>query len=392
MQPHCKLELNDLSFDLLKRTLRNAVLARRQRHLNPLSLPETLGVKLTNRCNLRCMHCYQWNESGYHRDMAQAEQRLDLDIQLFERVLDETRPVKSRLYLWGGEPLAHHKIERILELLERDSRETTICTNAHFIGKHLDAICRISDNLELLIAVEGFEIEHDALRGKGSFSKVMSQVGALLRLRGEGIYKGKISIHTVINDRMVGRLYELMAFYERCGVDLVLLCFPWYISEDTSREMNEFVSEKFNWLMDVGEERHSWDAFKYHIDPENIEPLMADLSRINSRVWKINIRYQPGLEFDEIEEFVRGKSMTARCATTCKVLSTRVDIAPTGKVSACKFFSEFTVGDLNNQPLNEIWQSEAYDKIRAGFEHQLSPACSKCNVLYLHSHSAAMHI
>ena len=93
-------------------------------------------------------HCYQWNESGYHRDMGRSEQNLDLDIAIFERLLEETRPVKSRLYLWGGEPLVHREIERILELLEQDPRETTICTNAHFIGKHIDALCRISENLE----------------------------------------------------------------------------------------------------------------------------------------------------------------------------------------------------------------------------------------------------
>src|SRR5262245_29465380 len=149
MQPPSKLELNERSGALLMRTLKHAVETRRQREASKLNLPEILGIKLTNRCNLRCAHCYQWNEAGYHRDMCRSEQNLDLDIGLFERLLVETRPVKSRLYLWGGEPLIHRDIERILELLEQDPRETTICTNAHFIEKHLDALCRISENLEL---------------------------------------------------------------------------------------------------------------------------------------------------------------------------------------------------------------------------------------------------
>ena len=80
--------------------------------------------------------------------MDRSEQNLDLDIAIFERLLEETRPVRSRLYLWGGEPLVHRKIERILELLEQDPRETVICTNSHFIGNHLDALCRISENLD----------------------------------------------------------------------------------------------------------------------------------------------------------------------------------------------------------------------------------------------------
>jgi radical SAM protein with 4Fe4S-binding SPASM domain len=392
MQPNSKLTLNEQSGALLLRTVKHVVEARRQREATPLNLPETLGIKLTNRCNLRCAHCYQWNESGYHRDMGRSEQNLDLEIAVFERLLEETRPVKSRLYLWGGEPLVHRKIYRILELLEQDPRETTICTNAYFIGKHIDAICHISENLELLIAVEGFENEHDSLRGEGSFNKVMSTIDELLRLRAEGRFKGKVSIHTVINGRMIGRLYELIELFESKVVDLVLLCFPWYISEETSREMDAFVLKKFDWLIDLATNRHSWDAFKYHIVPESVDALIADLKRINSRAWTTKVRYQPGLEFDEIEAFVRGKSMTARCATTCRVLHTRADITPDGNVSACKFFSEFSVGNLRDHTLSTLWQSEQYNRIRDTFGQQLSPACSKCNVLYLHEHSTPLHL
>ena len=141
MQPSSKLTLNEQSGARLLRTVKHVVEAQAADGRRAGSnLPETLGIKLTNRCNLRCAHCYQWNESGYHRDMGRSEQNLDLDIAVFERLLEETRPVKSRLYLWGGEPLVHREIERILELLEQDPRETTICTNAHFIGKHIDAI------------------------------------------------------------------------------------------------------------------------------------------------------------------------------------------------------------------------------------------------------------
>jgi radical SAM protein with 4Fe4S-binding SPASM domain len=392
VQPSNKSALTEKSGALLIRTVKNVVEARRQRHASRLNLPETLGIKLTNRCNLRCAHCYQWNESGYHRDMGRTEQNLDLDIGVFRRLLEETRPVKSRLYLWGGEPLVHREIDHILKLLEQDPRETTICTNAHFIGKHVDALCQISENLELLIAVEGFEAEHDALRGNGSFNKVMGAVDALLELRAAGIFKGRLSIHTVISDKMVGRFHDLMQFYERKGIDLVLLCFPWYISDETSREMDAFVLDKFDWLIDVGKERHSWDAFKYRLSPERIDLLMADLRSINSRTWSNRIRYQPGLEFDEIEGFVRGKSMTARCATKCRVLDTRADITPTGTVTACKFFAEFSVGNLHDQPLSALWQSEQYTRIRQILGQQLSPACSKCNVLYLHEHSTPLHI
>jgi radical SAM protein with 4Fe4S-binding SPASM domain len=326
--------------------------------------------------------------------MERAEQMLDLDLALFQKLLDETRKIKSRLYLWGGEPLFHRNIVQILDLLAQDTRETIICTNAHYLNNHIQAICRISAQLELLIAVEGFEAQHDALRGKGSLSKVIAQIDELCRLRKDGLYQGKLSIHCVINDGIINRLYELMEFFESKGIDLVLLCFPWFISEETSGEMDEFVQEHFPSITDpaTGTTRHRWDAFKYRISPINIAALMGDLTRINSRTWKMRIQYQPGLDFDEVEGFVRGKTMTARCATQCSVLNTRVDVMPNGKVSACKFFSEFAVGDLHVDSLRDIWMSDAYEDIRQVFAQGLSPACSKCNVLYLQEHSVLLNI
>jgi len=392
MQPGSKLDLNEQSGALLLRTVRNVVEAQRQRDASQLDLPTVLGIKMTNRCNLRCAHCYQWNETGYHHDMTVAEQRLDLDIHVFERLLEETRPVKSRLYLWGGEPLAHREIVRVLELLEQDPRETTICTNAYFIRKHLPTLCRISPHLELLIALEGFQPEHDLLRGKGSFDEVMGQLDTLRKCRDDGSYQGKISVHTMISDSMVGRLFELMEFYEAKGLDLVMLTFPWYISTETSQEMTAFVHEKFDWFVDPPSGRHTWDAFKYRLAPENVARVIDDLRRINSRTWKTRIRYQPDLEFDEIEGYVRGKSMSVRCASQCHALNARVDISPTGNVSACKFFSELSVGNLHRQTLAEMWRSARYEGIRQTLGQQLSPGCSKCNVLYLHHHSTPRHL
>lgn len=392
MQPPSRLKLDNSTGPRLLLSIRHAIEARRLRTTSPAELPEVLGIKLTNRCNLRCTHCYQWNESGHHRDMGWAEQNLDLDVSVIERVLDETRAVQSRLYLWGGEPFVHREIERILALLAQHRRVSTICTNAYYISAHINRLCDISEFTELLIAVEGFEAEHDSLRGKGSFRKVMATIDELLGLRAAGRYNGKIFIHTVIHDQMIGKLYDLLKYIEELKIDMILLCFPWYISDYTSRAMDDFVHDRFDWLIDVGTGRHSWDAYKYRIEPASIERLLEDLGRINTRTWTTKVRYQPGLEFDEIEAFVRGMPMSARCATTCRVLDRRTDITPTGDVVACKFFPEFAIGNLRDNTLSALWQSDRYHRIRETLGQQLSPACSKCSALYLHADSPPQHI
>jgi radical SAM protein with 4Fe4S-binding SPASM domain len=391
MQPKSKIAMDEAQFQMLKTTIRNVAVPLREkaRSANPryrTELPQSVGIKLTNRCNLRCIHCYQWNEDGYHHYMDKEEQNRDLDIQLFKKILDETRSAKSRLYLWGGEPLIHKQFGEIADMMAEDPRETVICTNALLINKYLDKILKISENLELLIAVEDFEREHDLIRGKGNFKKTMDQIDQLIQLREEGLYKGRISIHTVINENLVPHMYELLEFFEQKGIDLVILCFPWYISTETSLAMDEYFTDKFSWLKQLDENHiNSWHAFKYQFNPNKLGELTTELTRINERMWNTRIRYQPGLDFDEIEEFINGEVMTSRCGTNCLALSTRMDIGPDGKVSACKFFSEFTPGSLTESSVKEVWESEAYDTIRGIINSEgLTPACSKCNVLYLH--------
>ncbi|KAF6595064.1 radical SAM protein, partial [Paenibacillus sp. EKM208P] len=81
--------------------------------------------------------------------------------QMF-RLLVFTHEKKSKVYLWGGEPLYHSKFDQIANLLERDQRTTTICTNAILMEEKLDSLLKIGEGLVVLASLEGFEAENDA--------------------------------------------------------------------------------------------------------------------------------------------------------------------------------------------------------------------------------------
>jgi MoaA/NifB/PqqE/SkfB family radical SAM enzyme len=272
MQPKSKVDIDNNSLNIIMNTAKNIAIPRRERRKDPgyaTKMPEVVGIKLTNRCNLRCAHCYEWNENGYHHFMDEAEQSKDLDFSLLSRVINETKEEQSRLYLWGGEPLCYAWFSEMADQLEKENREITICTNALLVEDKIDSILKLSDNLEILIPIEGFEKEHDAIRGKGNFNKVMSVVDFLGDLRRRGVFKGKISVHTVINDAMIGKLYDLVEFFEKKDIDFVMLCYPWYISDKTSKEMDSYFAKHFNWL-DNHDPNKSWNAFKYRINSEYI--------------------------------------------------------------------------------------------------------------------------
>lgn len=343
-------------------------------------LPYIIGLKLTNRCNLRCKHCYEWNEQGYHHNLSQKEQNQDLDLELFQKIMNETKEVKSNLYLWGGEPLVHSEFENISRIIEKDNRITAICTNGILLEERLEDILRFGKDLELLIAVDGFKDENDALRGKGTFEKVIHNIEHLLALREKNIFQGKISIHCVLNGENLSNIFEFVKYFESLGVDSIILCFPWYIAMDTSMKTDAYYRERFGEITNFPP---SWHAYKFQFPMDRIDELFQVRKKVLDNVWNIQVKFQPNLSDEEILPFLNDES-NMQDHYRCYSVADRMEVLPSGEVTSCKHFSEFSVGNLKENSVQEIWKNEKFQNIRKTIQSELMPACSKCNNLYLH--------
>ncbi|HEQ71771.1 MAG TPA: radical SAM protein [Spirochaetia bacterium] len=388
MQPKTEVTFDRATFGRLARTVRNMSVGRRRLKTDPgfaLRLPDEIGIQLTNRCNLRCAHCFQWNKDGFFKNFEKAVQQEEIDFAVVEKILAQTMSVKSNLYLWGGEPLCYSAWDRLSLLLEKDPRWTVFCTNGIDVEKKLESLLRISSHLAMLMSVEGFEAEHDAVRGNGTYKKVMRNIELLLELKRRHIFKGEVSVNCVISENMLGRLYELAELFEGLGINTLYFCFPWYIPETSARTMDEYFKREFAWLRELApEHRASWHSYSYHLDPTLTDAVRADLQRISGRPWKIRLRYQPALKEHEIEGFIRGDEICAQHRSTCVGLTNRMNVMPDGKVTACKLFPEFAIGDLTHSSVEAVWNSEIFRRVRIVLQHGLMPVCSKCILLYLH--------
>lgn len=383
MQPNTKKKLTREEFDVLKKTIKNLPVHNTVMHTR--EMPEFIAIKLTNACNLRCKHCYEWNEEGYIRALPKDKQKEEIEIRLIKKVLSETQKEKSRLYLWGGEPLLYSKFSDLVECIKDDPRETIICTNGLKIEERYADILELATAcpVELLIAVEGSEEEHDKIRGKGTYRELMRQLQLMLSSKTK--YRIKISIHMVVTDYNVQDLYTNLCLFEKLGIDFVYVCLPWYISDELSKEMTDYYCREFAWLKRDSNTKFSWDAFKFRLSKQSLEEYLRQQEKIGNKVWENVVRYQP--DFNDrktLEDFIEGKSISAD-GLQCNCLFTRVDITPDGEVCVCKHFKEFAVGNLNENSLRELWHSDTYCKIRTSITRKLLPVCSKCNALYLHN-------
>ena len=154
----------------------------------------SVGIGLTNECNLRCPHCYR-------PDMV--IDRLTLrDIQ---RVC-ESIPVRS-MNLGVGENGLHPEYEAILEYLGARGIRTSITSNVLSVERLSDEAVKRFHSVEFSLDFPT-EREHDAFRGAGNWRTVMAALG---RCAGLGVPVTVTSVMMSINHDRLSELARVAA-------------------------------------------------------------------------------------------------------------------------------------------------------------------------------------
>lgn len=350
-------------------------------------LPGEIGLQLTNRCNLRCTHCFQWGETGQYHMLAKSLQQQELDLELIGKVLAETRPANSRLYVWGGEPLVYRRFGELMELIAQERRWTVICTNGIGVEKKLDALAPASEHIVMLVSLDGFERQNDSMRTRGAFDKTVASIRALVEAKKAGKYNGEISVATVISDDLIEHLHDFTEFVQSLGVNTLHFNFPWYISAESAHRMDAYYAANFEWLRDLNLHSPgpvpSWHSYSYHLDRARLPELQRNLAKLYEHSWSMRVKIQPLMTPAEVEAFVDGSESAPAGRRQCVSIATRISVLPNGRVTTCKLFPEFTVGDLNSESLGAIWNGEPAVRTRQILSRGLTPVCSRCVQLYL---------
>jgi radical SAM protein with 4Fe4S-binding SPASM domain len=157
-------------------------------------MPFSVGVGLTNECNLRCAHCYR-------PDMV--VDRLSLsDVQAVCAAI----PIKS-VNLGVGENGLHPEYEAILEHLRQLAVKTSITSNGLSIQTLSDEGIKRFHSVEFSLDFPT-QSEHDAFRGPGNWKTVMA---ALERCAGLGVPVTVTAVMMRINYDRLGDLARVAA-------------------------------------------------------------------------------------------------------------------------------------------------------------------------------------
>ena len=139
---------------------------------------------ITERCNLRCTHCYQTSYARDELDTPGLFAILDQYLELLDRWrgCDPTVARRGHINVTGGEPFVRRDFSDLLEAFTGHSTDIgfAILTNGTFID------CATANRLAELepefvqVSIEGSEATHDRIRGNGNHEATATAIRHLV--------------------------------------------------------------------------------------------------------------------------------------------------------------------------------------------------------------------
>ncbi len=130
---------------------------------------------ITERCNLRCVHCYQETHSGEELEF---KELLGV-IEQFKDLLNLMH-ARGHITITGGEPFIRQDFMDILEAVSASNISFAILTNGSFIDANTARRLRNLMPAFVQVSIEGSKSTHDSIRGVGNFDRTVRAVKHLV--------------------------------------------------------------------------------------------------------------------------------------------------------------------------------------------------------------------
>jgi len=299
--------------------------------------PSYCCLVMTLRCSMKCKMCYIWKNNGRFNNELTIEEWKGL-VNSLKGFLD----FKHDIILSGGEPFLKKGVLELVNFSAKLGYKISIDTNAYLINRDLAKAIGDSGLWRVCISLDSLKEDiHDFLRGrKGTYYRVMKAIEYLHRF----CPSVGINIQTVIMEQNLNELPRLAEWVERDKrLDYIYF-------QAAIRPFGAAVDD--NWFVDL-EHNFLW--------PKNIGKIKAviyELMRMKDTNLKI-VNTVPQFKayltyFENPVNF--SKNMH------CTIGNRDINIDPSGDAYLC--FSKASIGNIRTHSIEQMWHSEAADKIR----------------------------
>lgn len=318
-----------------------------QRHNHNYGTPLAFSFLVTNRCFLRCKHCF------YH-------QRINLTDSV-ELTLDEYRRLSNSLddfligIFSGGEPFVRDDFAEIVTLFRKNNRVkfTDTSTNGQLtssILRQAEEICKCDKKpFFLSFSIDGPEEVHDEIRGKGVFMTAMRTWKECKKLK-KHYPNLRLAINTVFNS---------------INQDSMETFLVWLESEIQPDEIN---------LMLIRQNPRAGDEIK-KVDYSKFEKSIEYLKTKKNEKCSVEENSNPLNQLMlTVNSLVQETTTTGRRSFYCYAGIHGAFVDYNGDVNACEVLGDQVsshgdqrcIGNLRDHNLNfhSLWNSESANLVR----------------------------
>ena len=283
----------------------------------PIKFHEPLKVqwKITNQCNLKCKHCYEGEKTVKQLSCEQIN-------NIFEKLINSNI---MQLTITGGEALLVNNLAMNGRRCLDRGIMLNIFTNGLLLDRFINELDEVKNKklLSFEISVDGAKNQHDYIRGNGNYDKTISNISY-------AISKGyKIITNTVVNGVTKKSVIPMMRELYQLGV--------------SSIQLSNLMIQ--GWAEDNKDE--------LYISREELDKLYKDIAKnINFNFNYADISNNVYHSDSSGTTQVKGKNTWKCCAGEA-----RITIDFNGDVLLCPLCQKFSIGNINELSLNEIWNN-----------------------------------
>jgi MoaA/NifB/PqqE/SkfB family radical SAM enzyme len=323
------------------------------------TLPRSIYIEPTSRCNEFCQQC--------PRTLLSREEDRDLSFDDFRRVVDQF-PVLERVVLHGlGEPLLNKELPHMVRYLK--DRGTYVLFNSNGVALTLKKGQALIDAGldEYRLSMDGSSREMYArVRGVDAFDKIWRNIKAFVTLqREQQADKPAVSLWFTAMRENLPDLPNLIALAGESGIREVHLQRLVYFEEGLANSQQSLFRRASAEELEIvrrGEQMCRERGITFSA-AGMVTPMESITRDFGARPWS-------GCRRPYTLTYITSSGNVLSCC-----------FAPFGHRSRREYHEERVLGNVFQQPIEEIWQGERYEAFRRAFESD-HPArhCSQCGL------------